>query len=291
MRILLTGATGFIGRRLTARLSQQGHEIVCLVRPGAPCPPGAISVPVDLGQPHMIEALPSGDALIHLAQSSRYREFPDAASDIFSVNTGATARLLDLARRNGTRSFLLASTGSVYSTRNEPCQEDAALQPADFYAASKVAAEALLRPYAQQFHTCALRLFTPYGAGQRNRLIPGLIERVRNRRPVSLDGEGRGLRLSVGYLDDVVATFQTAAEQGWDGTYNVAAPEPTCIAEIADAIGRELGIAPSFERTGRPEPPALVADTGRLARMCDVAAFRPLEDGIKAMLTGATRDE
>ena len=197
MRILLTGATGFIGRRLTTLLSQRGHEVVCLLRPDTPCPPGAKSIQADLGRTDAIGTLPSGDALIHLAQSSRYRGFPDAADDVFSVNTGSTARLLVLARHNGTRSFVFASTGSVYSMRDAPCREEAALQPDDFYAASKVAAEALLRPYAHHFRTCALRLFAPYGAGQHDRLVPTLIERVREHRPISLDGGAGGLRLSV----------------------------------------------------------------------------------------------
>jgi nucleoside-diphosphate-sugar epimerase len=288
MRIMLTGASGFIGRCLTSLLlSDCRHEIFCLVRPGTPCASGVTPVLCDLARHATIETFPSVETIIHLAQSHQYRNFPIAAEDIFAINTLATARLLDCARQRGVQRFILASTASVYSACSPLCREDAALQPDDFYAATKVAAEALMRPYASQYRTCVLRLFTPYGPGQRNRLIPLLIERVRERRPITLDGEEGGLRLSVAYVDDVAATFRAAAEEGWQGTYNVAAPEPTCVREISNIIGSVLGITPVFKRTGQPEPSPLVADLDRLVAMFDPGKFCSLAEGIHRTLAKA----
>jgi nucleoside-diphosphate-sugar epimerase len=285
MRILLTGATGFIGTRLTSLLIEHGHELFCLLRSGTSCAAGATPFACDLASHTAIETLPSVDTIIHLAQSHHYRNFPTAAEDIFAVNTLATARLLDRARQGGVRRFILASTASVYSGRCDPCLEDGPLQPDNFYAATKVAAESLLRPYARHYLTCALRLFTPYGPGQRNRLIPTLIDRLRKRRPITLDGVEGGLRLSVTYVDDAAATFQAAAEEGWHGTYNVAAAEPTCVRHIATTIGKLLGVAPIFERTGRPEPSPLLADLNRLATVRDPYKFWSLDEGIRRTLT------
>jgi nucleoside-diphosphate-sugar epimerase len=285
MRIMLTGASGFIGLRLTSLLlSDHRHEIFCLVRPGTSCASGVTPVFCDLARHAAIGTFPPVDTIIHLAQSHQYRNFPIAAEDILAINTLATARLLDCARQRGVQTFILASTASVYSACNPLCQEDAALQPDNFYAATKVAAEALMRPYASQYRTCVLRLFTPYGPGQRNRMIPVLIDRVRERRPITLDGEQGGLRLSVTYVCDVAATFRAAAEEGWHGTYNVAAPERTCVREIANTIGRVLGITPVFQRTGRPEPSPLLADLNRLAAMCDPGKFCSLDEGIRRTL-------
>jgi hypothetical protein len=56
-----------------------------------------------------------------------------------------------------------------------------------------------------------------------------------------------------------------SAEQGWHGTYNVAAIEPTCVQQIAVTIGGLIGAEPVFVRTGRPEPPPLIADLQRLS--------------------------
>jgi UDP-glucose 4-epimerase len=283
MRIILTGATGFIGRRVTSLLLERGYQVICLLRRQSATPPGTTSLAVDLIQPATLEALPAGDAVIHLAQSSRYREFPDSADDIFAVNTVATARLLNLAVRNGTRVFVLASTGNVYAGSG-PWTESATLGPSGFYGASKVAAEALLPAYAPYFRTCALRLFTPYGPGQRDRLVPSLIARLRERRPISLDGNGGGLGLSVAYVDDVASTFRAAVEHAWEGIYNVASPAPTCIAELANTIGSILGVTPRFERTGRNEPQSIIADVSRLKTVHDVDAFRPLAVGMASTL-------
>jgi nucleoside-diphosphate-sugar epimerase len=286
MRIILTGATGFIGQCLTSLLREAGHDIVCLLRPGTPCPTGVTSIPVDLSQPQTIARLPPSDALIHLAQMGQHLDVLDAAESVFSLNSRSTARLLQLALRNGTQAFVLASSGSVYPGGHDPWQEDAVLSPKASYPTSKVAAETLLSAYARYFHTCALRLFTPYGPRQRNCLVPGLIEQIREQRPIRLDGEAGGLRLSVAYVDDVASSFRAAAEDGWEGAYNVASIESTRIADIANAIGRRLDVLPLFERTGRPEPSAIIADVSRLARVYDVAGFTSLEDGINLTLAG-----
>jgi nucleoside-diphosphate-sugar epimerase len=187
--------------------------------------------------------------------------------------------------------FILASTASVYSAGNGPCQERTELQPDDFYAATKLTAETLLPPYARYFRACALRLFTPYGPGQRNRLIPNLFQRLRERQPVTLDGEAGGLQLSVAYVDDVAGTFIAAAEQDWHGTYNVAAADSTCVQEIAGTIGRLIGIEPMFARTGRPEPPPLIADLLRLSGLCDPRRFRSLEQGLALTVRGTRPDD
>jgi nucleoside-diphosphate-sugar epimerase len=286
MRIIVTGATGFIGRRVTKLLLEHGHEVTCLLRSATSCPRGATSLAVDLSRPEELHDLPPSNAIVHLAQSPRYREFPDSAADVFAVNTASTARLLNLAARNSTEAFVLASSGNVYSGADAPWTEDAILNPGGFYGASKAAAEMLLPPYRSYFRACALRLFTPYGPGQDNRLIPTLIARIRAGRPVSLDGGAGGLRLSVTYVDDVAATFVAAAEQAWEGTYNVASPTPTCIAEIAGAIGSRVGVAPVFERTGKPEAPPLTGDVSRLSGVHDVTRFIPLEAGIARTLAG-----
>jgi nucleoside-diphosphate-sugar epimerase len=291
MRILLTGTTGFVGKRLVSLLVGRGHELICLQRPGSAIPAGVTPLHGDLARSDSIAALPTIDTVIHLAQSHQYRNFPVAAADIFAVNTMATAHLLDLARRADVQQFILASTASVYSPGNGSCHEEARLQPDNFYAATKLAAETLLHPYARYLRTCALRLFTPYGPGQRKRLIPTLFQRVRESQPVTLDGAAGGLQLSVAYVDDAAATFMAAAEQGWHGTYNVAATEPTCVREIAATIGRLIGVEPVFARTGRTEPPPLIADLQRLSGLCDPRRFRTLEQGLALTVRASRPDD
>src|SRR5262245_66645035 len=112
MRVVVTGAAGFIGSALLRRLA--GHEVIAVIRPGCTVA-GAECIPLDLSQPLDVALLPSRiDVVIHLAQSSRARIFPQGAADAFAVHVASTAALLDWATRAGASRFCLVSTGSVY---------------------------------------------------------------------------------------------------------------------------------------------------------------------------------
>src|SRR5215207_1814019 len=291
MRILVTGGNGFIGKRLIPLLQERRHDVMCLLRDDAPLPSDAEPIRADLARDQHLEAPGAIDAIIHLAQSSRYRDFPVYADDIFSVNTASTARLLDLARRAGAQSFVLASTGSVYAAQGGLCREDQLLTPTDFYAASKLAAEVLLRPYAGLFRVCALRLFAPYGPGQSGRLIPTLVQRVRSGHPISLDGEVDGLRFAATYVADVAAILLAAAEQGWEGVYNIAAPGPTSVRQTAALIGNLVGVEPVFQRTGQPEPVSLIPDLNRLSLQYDLHLLHSLREGLALTLRSAAEPQ
>jgi nucleoside-diphosphate-sugar epimerase len=284
MRILLTGATGFIGRALVRALLERGHELFCIVRPGIASPADTTGVAADLSTSQPVEFNQPVEAVVHLAQSPHYRHFPAQAPDIVAVNVVTTTSLLELARKLGAQSFVLASSGSVYAGSTSPLTEDADVRPRDFYAASKLAAETLMRPYQTFLRTCALRLFTPYGPGQTGRLVPSLVERVRAGSAITLDGPD-GLRLAVTYVDDVAATFTAAIENvDWHGIYNVAAPEPTSLREIGTVIGAILGRRADFIETGKPPPTALIPDLGRLSRQSGVPPFRSLATGLQSTI-------
>src|SRR5215213_4375742 len=103
VRLLVTGVTGFTGSALVRALAERGETVYALHRPGgAPLErlKGVELVEQDLSSP-LGEGLPEVDAVVHLAQSRRYREFPEGAADVFEVNASATARLLDWARLVG----------------------------------------------------------------------------------------------------------------------------------------------------------------------------------------------
>ena len=89
MRIAVTGAAGFTGRRVVALLAEQGHEVIAVGRSAAGQVPGAAEhVEQDLAAP--LGDLPAQvDSVVHLAQSRRYREWPAGATDVFEVNAAA----------------------------------------------------------------------------------------------------------------------------------------------------------------------------------------------------------
>ena len=285
MKILLTGVSGFIGARVARRLAT-AHELYCAVRrTDLALPPGARPVVIDFAAGFDRDALPGRiDAVLHLAQSRHYRDFPAEARAIFAVNTAATAALLEYAASAGATRFVLASTGTVYEPYEGRLAEAEPVTPTSFYSATKLAAEALLQGWATRFGTCALRLFFPYGPGQTDRLVPGLVERMRAGRAVTLDGDGDGMVLVPTFVEDIAAVFEAALDGGWHGVINVAAPSPVSLRQLAGEIGRIIGVQPDFARSGGATAPRIVPELARLTERFDLARFRPLAAGLAETL-------
>lgn len=278
MRILLTGATGFVGRALRPRLAATGHEVVAVTR-GNACVPGAAIWDLAAGGPAPASLPARIDAVVHAAQSRNHRAFPGDATELFAVNAVATAALLDYAVRAGASRFCLLSTGTVYEPFDRGLAEDAPLAPTSMLGASKLAGEVVARPYASLFPLAVLRIFTPYGPGQVGRLIPNLVERVRSGQAVQVSADGEGMRLAPIYVDDLCSVVAAAVEDAWNTTVNVASPETTTIRGIADLVGAILGRAARFE-IGVGAAVDLAPPVERLGRLVDLGAMSTLGEGL-----------
>jgi len=278
-RIVVTGAGGFIGRHLLARLADR-HEVWAVSRRTEAAQPGIVWVKADLGAADALDGLPSSvDAVVHLAQSNLYRTFPGGAADMLAVNVDATVRLLDYSVDAGARAFVLASSGNVQ--QGLPTGARPALT---FYTASKAAAELLCLPYAALLRTVILRLWTPYGPGQKEKMIPVVIDRVRGGETVTLDGED-GLHFTPTHVDDVVNCLAAAAlNEHWSGIVDVGGPATVSMRDLANMAGRLLAKPPLFTLTGRAPPPPLVPDLTRLRQLTDPQSFVGLEAGLRSVI-------
>src|ERR1700690_488008 len=258
MTTLLTGGTGFLGTALLEPLAAR-DEVVALHRPQTPPThqDGVRWIAQDLAGP-LVEELPDRlDAVVHLAQSRLYREFPESALDIFELNTGAAVRLFDYARRSGARKFVLASSGAVYVPSSEPLREADALAPSNLYATCKLAAEHAAVHFGDYFDVAILRYFFIYGPGQRDMFIPGIVNRVINGSPVRLSSE-TGIRVNPVFVDDAVAATLAALEPIGVSAYNVAGPEVVSLRDMANMIGELVGQQPTF--VSGDAAPDLIAD-------------------------------
>jgi nucleoside-diphosphate-sugar epimerase len=246
MAVLLTGGSGFLGSVVSERLLARG-EVVALHRPSATPRPieGVRWIAQDLSAPLSAELPDSIDAVVHLAQSRRYREFPEGAVDMHEINTAATVRLLDYCRRAGGASFTYASSGAVYAPGPEPVKEADAPRPGNFYAASKLAGEQAVEQFRGILRAHALRFFFIYGPGQSNMFIPGLLGRVRAAQDVTLAGPD-GIRVNPVYVDDAADAVIATLDLPGSETINVAGPDIVSVREIAELGGRLLEHAPSF---------------------------------------------
>ena len=213
MKVLVAGATGFVAGALVPRLVREGHQVVAAGHDAARLErfPDAERLLLDLRSPDFAERLPPGlDAIVHLAQANA--PFPQGADELFQVNVGSVQRLLEHARQRGVGRFVYASSASVYGGGERPWRETDPTEGEGYYAATKQAAERLAWAYADVFPVVTLRLVTPYGPGQRNRLVPGLLSRVQEGRPVSLREGGRP-RMNPIFVEDVAEVFAQSLQQ------------------------------------------------------------------------------
>jgi len=256
---LLTGASGLIGAETLKQFSED-WQVFGVSRHSA--------IPLDLSAPWEEEALPpSVDAVVHLAQSENFRNFPEAAESVFSVNTLSTLKLLDYARRVGAKTFVLASSGGVYGFGNKPFSEDASISyggELGFYLKTKLCSEILAETYSPYMNIIILRFFFVYGPGQKTiMLIPRLVNSVMTGQPIKLQGTD-GLRINPTSVEDAARAIVHALSLEKSDTINVGGPEILSLRDIGGIIGNVLGRDPVFEMAPTEQPNDLVADIHKM---------------------------
>ena len=282
LRVVVTGASGFLGRRVVQRLSD-AQDVLAVRRRGGAAVAGVTLVRGDLGA-GWTAALPErADVVVWLAQSRRYREFPDGAEDMFGVNVVALFEVLEWARRSGVRRFFYASTGSVYAPGAGPFAEDAPVAAATFYAATKLGGEQLARQYAGFFEVVIGRIFAMYGPGQADMAMARIIDAAAAGQPVRLRG-GIGMELTPLYVDDAAGIVAGLIEVPLPENplvVNLAGPDVTTLAAVAAEAAAASGSR--VEPVTEPgEPARLTADTRRLRALLPTLAFHELAAGIAA---------
>lgn len=288
MKYAVIGARGFIGQHLCRRARAAGAGVLGFDVTEGPDPGFEVRTANAVIDP--IE-IPAGvDAVFYLAQSPRYRSFPDGAGELFAVSVVGALRCAEAAARAGARLFCHTSTGNVYQPGFEPLAEGRPVRRDIPYAASKVAAEEALALMSGAMQVVSVRLFGVFGPGQREGLVPGLVKRIREGRPVELEPSARipadqeGLRLSLTFVEDVAGCLLRIAELAVEGRtipspLNVAGPRALSIRELAGQLGVHLGLAPGYRVLNRTRDTDYVADIQRLEQLVG-PVFTPLEEAI-----------
>ena len=290
MRVLVTGATGFVGSHLLPALVAERHDVFAAVRdPGRLEPTSGITpVDCDLATSNEGRPLPEVEAIVHLAQANV--RFPEGAGELYRVNTTSTQELLDHGRRTGARRFVLTSSGSVYGFGPKPFAESDPVRPHDFYALTKIHSEQLVASYGEHFGTTVLRLFAPYGPGQVGRLIPSLAQRVGRGDAVTLNGGGQP-RMNPIYIDDLVSVLLASLGRDGHETVNVGGDEAVGVGELASRIAEAIGTEARFEEGTAEGPGDLVGDTTLLHELYAPAGLVPLDEGLRRTVASLTAEE
>lgn len=265
-RVIVTGATGLIGRAVVRRLAAQNDHVIAIVRPGNALglPSGVATAEIDLGERpgRTMTSLGPFDAVIHLAQAAGWHDFPKNAGQVATVSVSATAELAEAAVSAGAKVFVLASSGGIYGPSTTPIVETAPIKPAGelgFYLATKAAAEQLLRYFEMHLTVHILRPFFVYGPMQAPEfLVPRLIKAVRSGTPIRIDG-GRGPRLNPIHVDDAAEAFVASLNLGHPLVANIAGSEVVSVRDIGDLAAARIGILAQYEIVDR-EPDDFVAD-------------------------------
>jgi UDP-glucose 4-epimerase len=250
--VLVTGANGLLGNTLCRMLVENGIKVYGIVHSEpATKTPGVDYMLIDLESDWTFSQLPQKvDAIVHLAQSAHFREFPEKAMSVFQVNIASTAKLLDYGRAIGIKSFVFASSGGVYGFGNEAFHENSAITTPGmlgYYLGSKLAGEVLAQSYSNVFSVNVLRFFFIYGPHQKKgMLIPRLMDSILSRRPITLQGK-EGIRINPIHVEDAAqATLQSILRED-SAVYNISGPEILTLKALARQMGDYLGIEPEFE--------------------------------------------
>lgn len=250
LNVLITGATGQIGRRLVPALLAHGHRVVASYRKPVVREGHGFSVIGDLNELRVREEafsqLTRGGtkncAVIHLAGLADAGRAREERKEAFRSNTCLTMQLLDACVVFGVRQFLLASTGLVYPTLGlAPRREDALVAPHTVYAATKLAAEFVVQGYAREWSmSCEIfRLSNVYGPDSpENTVVGRILGQLRRGEPVAVMAR-EPVRDFI-YVDDAVEAIRSLLEDNAGPgcrLVNISSGKGVSIGELADIAG------------------------------------------------------
>jgi UDP-glucose 4-epimerase len=288
MRVLVTGAAGYVGYAVGRRLVDAGHDVVGLVRRPAQTgqlPGDVVPIVADLLDYGNLRAAVTTvarrelggplEGVCHLAGLARVRESFAQPLSYFAANVHGTVNLLRCLP--AAASVVLGSSGAVYGAPDvHPITEAQPPAPASPYAASKLAAEEALRYHvrANPAGGVVLRTFNVAGSVEsrpdpdQTRLVARALEVAAGRLPhLTINGDGTAVREYV-HVDDLAGAYVLAfdaAKAGGHRVFNVGsgmgASVRDVVAMVAEVTGRPV---PTVSAAPTPEPPLLVADSSAI---------------------------
>ncbi|HVY39491.1 MAG TPA: NAD-dependent epimerase/dehydratase family protein [Polyangia bacterium] len=269
MRVLVTGAAGFIGSHLCERLCARGDRVLGLDSfdpfyprevkernlTGLRADPRFTLVEGDLRDAAVLAAAferAEPEVVVHLAALAGVRPSLMDPARYADVNVTGTQRVVDAVRAAGARRLVFASSSSVYGLDSQPPfkESDPCLKPVSPYASTKRSGELLLftAHHLYSLDVTCLRFFTVFGPRQRPDLaIHKFARRIAAGQPIELYGDGttsRDYTFIDDILDGVVAAVDQPAPEPAFRIYNLGGSRPVPLAKLVELLGAALGTKP-----------------------------------------------
>jgi nucleoside-diphosphate-sugar epimerase len=294
-RVLLTGASGFIGRHCLDRLLREDCEIDAVTRTGRG--PGGRRVrwhAADLRDPEeagRVVAMLRPTLLLHLAWEATpgfYSRSPDNIRWL-----AATIAMAAAFGETGGRHFVGAGSSAEYDSVDKLCVEDSTpIRPVTIYSKCKAACWLALDA-AAQYHGFAAawgRIFLPYGPGDpANRLIPSVLAALIDKRPVETT-HGHQQRDFI-YAPDAADLLVRLLFSSETGAFNIGTGKPTTVRRVVEYLATSLGGGDLLRfgaiEPGRGEPAFLAADMSKATARLGWSAPTAIEAGLDKLLANA----
>ena len=299
MRIVVSGAAGFIGSHFCDRLLAEGHTVVALDNylTGAACnlahladEPRFRFVRQDITEPFSIDG--TVDAVVNMASPASPRDYLDHPIETLEVGSTGTRRMLELAREKRAR-FLLTSTSECYGDPEVHPQVETywghvnPVGPRSCYDESKRFAEALTMAHHRK-HGLAIniaRIFNTYGPRMKlddGRVVPAFLGQALANTPITVFGDGSQTR-SFCYVSDLVDGLHRLMLSGERYPVNLGNPREMTILEFAECIRRVTGSRSPIEFRPLPEddPKQRCPDIAKARAALDWEPRVQLEEGLR----------
>jgi nucleoside-diphosphate-sugar epimerase len=279
-RVLVTGGSGFVGRRLVQFLRDEGADVLA---------PGRDTLDVSAGSFPDVSA----DWVIHLAGRTYVPASWSEPADFYRVNALGTVNVLDYCRR--TQAKLIYVSGYCYGIPETlPILETAPLKPNNPYAFSKCAAEEACRFFFDclQIPVMIVRPFNIYGPGQSaNFLIPRIVEQAIDPAIAAIVVEDDTPRRDYVHLDDVIGAIESLRRSPkLGGTFNIGSGESYSVAEVAEMVRSAANVSKPFVSRGNRrvnDIPDVIADITAIREATGWSPSITLQDGLREVVAHA----
>jgi UDP-glucose 4-epimerase len=269
--VLVTGGSGFIGRRVVNKLAEDGARIRVIDLREHP-DPSVDAVIGDIADRDALERAFDGGfhSVVHLAAVTSVLKSIEQPELTFSTNVIGTNALLEAAKTAGVSSLSFASTNAVTGPMTAPkISEAEVLNPLTPYGSTKAAGEMLMSAYTAVYGVrCAcIRLTNVYGPGMqaKDSIVARLMRCIRLGTTFEIYGDGEQVRDYV-HVDDVVAAMRLGlTSDQWAGPKVIGSGSSLSVLEVIDAVrqvtGAEIDVRHGPAKAG--EMPAVIVDPSR----------------------------